>query len=240
MIDISFNNKVISKSDYISGSFDVAFRLLKNKFTNKFINGPINKSIFLNKKFLGITEFISKKFNTKKTAMLIYNKNLSVCPITTHLPLKLVQNEINKKLIFEKTKLVNDFYKEHIGYRPRIATTGLNPHCESILNFNEDERIVAPAIKSLRKKGYKIEGPFPGDTIFLKQNRVKYDVILGMYHDQVLSPFKTLKEYDAINITIGLPFLRISPDHGPNVEMFKKNLSNPLSLIRAIEFLDKK
>ena len=127
LININFNNYENNKSHYISSSFDVAFRLLKNKFTNKLINGPINKSEFLNKKFLGITEFISKKFNAKKTAMLIYNEDLSVCPLTTHLPLKFVSNKINKKLIFEKTKLVNDFYQRHIGYKPRIAITGLNP-----------------------------------------------------------------------------------------------------------------
>ena len=240
LIDVNFNYKKKNKSSYLENSFSIAFKLLKNKFSNKFINGPINKKVFLKKKFLGITEFISQKFNTKKTAMLIYNRDLSVCPITTHLPLKLVPNKIKKGLIFEKTKLINDFYKKHIGFKPRIAVTGLNPHCESVSNFNEDEKIIAPAIKNLIAKGYKIEGPVSADTIFLKQNRVKYDVILGMYHDQVLTPLKTLKEYDAVNITIGLPFFRLSPDHGPNKKMFRKNLSNPLSLIRAIEFLDKK
>ena len=87
--------------------------------------------------------------------------------------------------------------------------------------------------------GYRVKGPFPADTIFLKQNRTKYNVILGMFHDQVLSPIKTLKEYDAINITLGLPFLRISPDHGPNEKMINKNLSNPLSLIKSLKFLDR-
>ena len=92
----------------------------------------------------------------------------------------------------------------------------------------------------MRKKGFNIKGPFPADTIFLKQNRKKYDVIIGMYHDQVLAPIKTLLEYNAINITLGLPFYRISPDHGPNEKMFNKNLSNPLSLIQSIKFLDKR
>ena len=91
----------------------------------------------------------------------------------------------------------------------------------------------------MKRKGFKIFGPFPADTIFLKNNRNKYDCILGMYHDQVLTPIKTLFEYDAINITLGLPFLRISPDHGPNEIMMGKNFSNPLSLIQAIKFLDK-
>ena len=239
LINVDFNNPKKNKSKYIANSFNLAFKLLKNGFTNKFINGPINKKDFLNKKFLGITEFVSKKFNIKKTAMLIFNKEISVCPITTHLPLKVVANKINKKLIFEKTKLINDFYKKHIGFKPKIAVTSLNPHCESVGNFNEDEKIITPSVKDLSSKGYRIEGPYAADTIFLKQNITKYDVILGMYHDQVLTPFKALKEYDAINITVGLPFFRITPDHGPNKKMFKKNLSNPLSIIRALEFLEK-
>ena len=127
---------------------------------------------------------------------------------------------------------------KYLGFKPKIGVVGLNPHCESILKINEDKKIVLPAIKHLKTKGLKIEGPFPADTIFLKQNRKKYNVILGMYHDQVLSPIKTLKEYDAINITLGLPFLRVSPDHGPNKKMINKNLSNPLSLFNAINFLD--
>jgi 4-hydroxythreonine-4-phosphate dehydrogenase len=84
-----------------------------------------------------------------------------------------------------------------------------------------------------------VSGPFPADTIFLKNNRKNFDVVVGMYHDQVLTPLKTLYEYDAINITLGLPFIRISPDHGPNETMLGKNLSNPLSLLKAIKFLDK-
>ena len=124
-------------------------------------------------------------------------------------------------------------------YGAKIGILGLNPHCESIDEFNEDKKIIKPAINNLLKLNYNVSGPFSADTIFLKQNRKKFDVIIGMYHDQVLTPIKTLFEYDAINITLGLPFTRISPDHGPNEKMLGKNLSNPLSLIRAIEFLDK-
>ena len=171
--------------------------------------------------------------------MLIFNKKLAVCPITTHLPLKLVAKNINKKIINEKVKLINLFYKKKFNLKPKIAVLGLNPHCESVLNFNEDDRIIKPAIKNLIKSGYNISGPHSADTIFLRKNRKKFNVIIGMYHDQVLTPMKTLFEYDAINITLGLPFLRISPDHGPNVTMLGKNLSNPLSLFKALEFLDK-
>ena len=171
--------------------------------------------------------------------MLIYNKNLSVCPITTHLPLKSVTKKITKKIIYEKKKLINNFYISIFNKKPKIAVLGLNPHCESTHKFNEDEKIIKPAVKLLNKRGFNIFGPYSADTFFIKNNRGKFNVVLGMYHDQVLTPIKTLFEYDAINITLGLPFIRISPDHGPNEEMIGKNLSNPLSLIQAIKFLDK-
>ena len=153
-------------------------------------------------------------------------------------------NEFDKKHIqgykgFEKLKIIDGFFKENFKFKPKIAVTGMNPHCESILKNNEDRKIVMPAIKLAKQKKILVYGPLPADTIFLKQNRQKFDVILGMYHDQVLTPIKTLFEYDAINITMGLPFLRVSPDHGPNEKMINKNLSNPQSLIRALEFLDK-
>ena len=170
--------------------------------------------------------------------MLIYNKKLSVCPLTTHLPIKKVHQKINKNIIKEKIKLIDIFFKKHLKKKAKIAVTGLNPHCESIDIFNEDEKIIKPAIKTLNKSNYKISGPFAADTIFLKNNRKKYNVIIGMYHDQVLTPIKTLFEYDAINITLGLPFFRISPDHGPNEKMMGKNKSNPLSLVSALTFLD--
>jgi len=224
---------------YIEKCFDFAFSLLKKGFTNKIINGPINKAKTLDKKYLGVTEYVSHSFNQKKFAMLIYNKNLSVCPVTTHLPISQITKKINKKLIIEKIIIVNNFYKKFLGFKPKIAVTGLNPHCESVLGYNEDEKIVLPAVKLLKKK-INVKGPFPADTIFLKDNRKKFDVIIGMYHDQVLTPIKTIFEYDAINITLGLPFIRISPDHGPNEKMLGKNLSNPLSLIEAITFLDNK
>ena len=244
LIDIKLQ-KLSNKKDenklskiYINELFDVAFQLIKNKFTKKFINGPVNKKTFLNKKFLGVTEFISKSFRIKKSGMLIYNKKLSVCPVTTHLPIKLVAKKITKKLIEEKIEIINLFFKNNFKIKPKIAVTGMNPHCETILEYNEDEKIVRSAVMSKVKKGINVKGPYPADTIFLKKNRNKFDVILGMYHDQVLAPFKTLFEYEAINITMGLPFLRVSPDHGPNHKMVGKNKSSPQSLIKALEFLD--
>lgn len=244
LIDINYNTdkafeKISSKSNiFIKNSFELAFNTIRNNNISKFINGPISKKSFLKKNFLGITEYISEKFLTKNTCMLIFNKELSVCPITTHLPLKLVTKKITKKNIINKVSLINNFYEKRFKFKPRIAILGLNPHCESIHSYNEDEKIIKPSIKYLKRK-YKVSGPYPADTIFLKNNRKNFDVIVGMYHDQVLTPIKTLFEYDAINITLGLPFIRISPDHGPNETMLGKNISNPLSLLRAIKFLDR-
>ena len=245
LINVKYNPKKafekISKNSngFLKNSFEIAFKILKKGKIKKLINGPISKKKFLNKKFLGFTEFISNSFSIKNTCMLIYNPNLSVCPVTTHLPLKLVSKKINQKNIIEKIKLVSEFYKNKLFLKPKIGVLGLNPHCESTDKFNEDEKIIRPIIKKMKKKGYIVSGPHPADTIFLKNNRKNFDVIIGMYHDQVLTPIKTLYEYDAINITLGLPFIRISPDHGPNERMMGKNLSNPLSLIQAIRFLDK-
>ena len=244
LIDVKINNKSKKNFEYsnlyIKNCFDISFKILKSGYTNKLINGPINKSKFLKKRYLGITEYIAKNFKIKKFGMLLYNENLSVSPLTTHLPLKQISKKINKNLIKKQIILINNFYKRNVGFKPKIALTGLNPHCESVLKFNEDTKIIGPTVSTLKKLGFKIFGPFAGDTIFLKNNRKKYNVIVGMYHDQVLSPFKTLFEYDAFNITLGLPFLRVSPDHGPNEKMLGKNVSNPLSLIKAIKFLDKK
>ena len=246
LINVNYNpkkafEKISKKSNtYIENSFEIAFKIIKNNNIYKLINGPISKKNFLGSKYLGITEYISKKFKIKTTAMLIYNKNLSVCPITTHLPIKKVSKNIKKHLIFDKICLIDNFYREKFRFKPSIGILGLNPHCESIDKFNEDEKIIKPSIKNLLLKKIKISGPYSADTIFLKNNRKKFDVIIGMYHDQVLTPIKTIFEYDAINVTMGLPFLRVTPDHGPNEKMIGKNISNPISLIRSLEFLDKK
>ena len=235
----AFQNISKKSSKFIKSSFDEAFKLIKNKNLKKVINGPISKRHFLKKQHLGITEYISDQFLEDNVCMLIFNKNLSVSTITTHLPLKLVAKNINQKKIKDKIKLIRTFYIKQFNKNPKIGVLGLNPHCESILKYNEDDKIIKPLIRKMKLMKYKISGPYSADTIFLKNNRKNFDVIVGMYHDQVLTPIKTLYEYDAINITLGLPFVRISPDHGPNVHMLGKNKSNPLSLIRAIEFLNK-
>jgi len=232
--------KITSKSNkYINETFKIALNFMKQNDLSKFINGPISKKSFLKGRTLGITEYLAKKTKSDEVAMLIFNKNLSVSPLTTHLALKDVNKKITKKKIYKQVNLINSFYKKKFNKIPRIAITGLNPHCESNFQNSEEDKIIIPAIKQLRLKNTKINGPFPADTIFTKPLIKRYDVIIGMYHDQVLSPMKALFNFDAINITLGLPFIRISPDHGPNYSMLGKNLSDPKSLTQALKFLDK-
>ena len=170
--------------------------------------------------------------------MLIYNPKISVCPITTHLPIKYIAKNLTKKIV-DNILEVSNFYKWKLKKKPKFAVLGLNPHCETIDKFSEEEKIILPAINFIKKKKIKISGPFSADTFFLKENIKKFDVVVGMYHDQVLTPMKTLYKFNAINLTLGLPFIRVSPDHGPNEKMLGKNISNPESLLSAINFVRK-
>ena len=166
LINVNFNQKkpfekISKKSNkYINQSFLIATKLIKQGFSDKLINGPISKKTFLKKKKLGITEYISDKFQVKNNAMLIYNKKLAVCPLTTHVPLKYVSKKISKKLIVDKIKLIDNFYKTKLKFKPNIAVLGLNPHCETVSNFNEDKKIISPAVSLLRNKNYNVYGPF--------------------------------------------------------------------------------
>ncbi len=239
LIDVKYNFKkpfdiISNKSkNYISKCFDIGVKFLNEKKSEILINGPVSKKHFLENKFPGVTEYIfnkSKKKISKNPIMLIFNKNFSVSPITTHIPLKNVNKNINRKLVENNIIKINNFYKEKLNQKPKIAVLGINPHCESTSKVSEENAIIVPTIKKLKKKKLYIDGPFSADTFFLKNNMKKFNTVVGMYHDQVLTPFKTIFGFDASNITLGLPFIRISVDHGPNEDMIGKNKSNTKSI----------
>ena len=245
ILNVNYNNKkIFSKitslsKNYISNCFKIGLKLVKDDKNIVLINGPVSKKNFLQKRYLGVTEYIAKKTNSKKQVMLIYNDTISVSPITTHLPIKHVAKNITRTKIINNIKQIKKFYEDFIKKKPKIAVLGLNPHCETIDKISEEKKIIIPAINLLKKIKLNIEGPYPADTFFLKKNIKKYDVVVGMYHDQVLTPLKTLYNFNAINITLGLPFLRISPDHGPNIRMLGKNKSDPSSIFYAMRFVNK-
>ena len=196
LIDVEYDQsktfqKISSNSNkYIKKCFDIGLSIMKKGISQKFINGPISKKYFLRNKYKGITEYLAEKTSTKEYAMIIFNKKLSVSPITTHEPLKYVPKKITKRKIIEKVKVINNFWKKNFNQKPKIAITGLNPHCESVDKYNEDKKIIIPAVKRLNSIKININGPFAADTIFTKSNRKKFDIIIGMYHDQVLTPLK--------------------------------------------------
>ena len=242
-VPLKFNNRLdINKkenSKYIFQSINKAHELAINKKIIGFINCPIDKNVFRSKNF-GVTEYLAKKNNLKQSeAMMIYNKFLSVVPVSTHIPIKNISKTLSIKLIEKKIITVNNFYRRSLRKKPKIAVLGLNPHNDEFRPRSEENKIIIPAIKKLKKNKYKVVGPLPADTVFLNKKKIRYDIIIGMYHDQVLAPYKAIYGFDAINITLGLKYLRISPDHGIARDIVGLNKANPLSLIRAIQFIFK-
>ncbi len=170
--------------------------------------------------------------------MLIYNNKLSVAPITTHIPLNQVSSKMEKSKIIKKVKIINTFYNKVFNKKPNFAILGLNPHNFSASKKSEEKKIIYKAIKNLIKSKIKVSGPIPTDSSFMIFKKYKFDVIIGMYHDQVLTPFKAIYNYNAINITLGLPYIRISPDHGVAEDIIGKKIANPRSLIESIKFFN--
>ena len=237
----AFDLKTNKTDTFVKKCFECAVLLLKKKLASGLINLPINKSKFTKNKYNGITEYIADKTNNKnKENMLLFNENFSVLPLTTHIPLKDVYKKISYKKIEKACENINNFYLKTIKKKKfKIGILGLNPHNgESGYVGKEEEKIIIPAIKRLKKK-YPIIGPLSPDTSFLQRAKLKIDVLIGHYHDQILTTFKTKFNYDAINITIGLPFIRISPDHGVGAEITGKGVANPESFKKAIKFFSK-
>ena len=232
--------KISTKSNkYIFESFSLAVQLLKSKKIQGFINCPVHKETLFKKKYNGVTEYLAKKFRVKNNeVMLIYNKKLAVSPLSTHIPLNKVSSKIKKTEIIKKVLTINNFYKKIIKKKPKIAILGLNPHNYSARKYSEEEEIIAPAVKIIKKRGVNVTGPISPDTSFTIYKKYKFDVIFGMYHDQVLTPFKALFKYNAVNITLGLPFVRVSPDHGVGEDIVGKKIADPQSLVESIKFFN--
>ena len=232
-----FNVDKKNASKYVLDSFSKAHKIaLSNKIAG-IINCPINKEL-LNKKNYGITELLASKCKVKNNSevMLIKNKKLSVSPITTHIDIKDVSKNISKKLIINKIMTINKWFIEKKKRKAKIGILGLNPHNSELRKNSEEKNIIIPAIKKLQKLGVSIKGPFVADTIFIRDFK-NFDVIVGMYHDQVLAPFKSIYKFNAINVTLGLKYNRVSPDHGVASNLIKKGKASEKSLAECINFL---
>ena len=245
VIDVKYKQKnpfekiSIKSNKYIFNCFKVAINLIENKKIEGFINCPVSKETLFKGRNLGITEFLAKKSGvSNREVMLIYNKKLSVSPLTTHVPLNQVNKRITQSNIVKKLKTINNFFRKKLNRNPKIAVLGLNPHSYSPSKKSEEKKIILPAIKTVKKLKINAIGPLSPDTSFMIYKLKKIDVIFGMYHDQVLTSFKALFRYNAFNITLGLPYTRISPDHGVAESIVGKNIANPESLIESIKFFN--
>jgi len=236
---INIKNKNSDKK-YLHSCFNEAFRLLKNKKADGLINLPLNKS-YLAHKYPGFTEYLSDSFNLLgKESMLLFNENFSVCTNTTHIPLSRVSKKITKHIIVKNIHNIHNFYKKIVGIKnPRIGVIGLNPHNGMDFRYRTEEKsIIIPILTKLRNK-FNIIGPLSPDTAFNIIKKEKLNCLLGNYHDQVLPTFKYINKFNAINITLGLPFIRISPDHGVATNLIGKNQANPKSFLYALNFFEK-
>lgn len=241
-IDIDFQDcfkvSMNESSKLVIKSLDLAHKLGLQENVSGIINCPINK-LLLKKRNVGVTEYLASKckINDGSEVMLIRNKKLSVSPITTHIDIKNIAKKINSKIILRKILEIEKWFKKNLKRKTKIAVLGLNPHNAELRKDSEENRILIPAISKLKKLKVNVSGPFVTDTIFISEYK-KYDVIVGMYHDQVLAPFKTLFKFDAINITLGLSYLRVSPDHGVALDLIGKNKANSTSLVNCIKFIN--
>jgi len=234
-----FNVSLKDSSKYVIQSLNLAHKLSLDKKIKGLINCPVNKKLIKKRKIYGVTEFLAQKNSTdnRSEVMMLYNKKLSVVPLTTHINLKNVSREINKNLIASKIKTLDKYYKKIFNKKPKIAILGLNPHNSELAKESEEITKIIPSIIELKKKGINIHGPIVADTMFIEDYK-KFNVIVGMYHDQVLIPFKTLFKFNAINITLGLDYIRVSPDHGTAINIIKKNKANYVSLFECVKFIN--
>ena len=232
---VSYKNS----SKYVQKILALGHKLAINKLVKGLVNCPINKNLLNRARTIGVTEFLAAKCNVNDNSevMMIHNKNLSVVPLTTHINIRDISKNIHTDLIIKKVKTLNNNFKKLFSKKPIIGILGLNPHNSEFKNNSEEMLYIKPAILKLKKKRINISGPFAADTMFIDKYK-KYDVIVGMFHDQILTPFKTLFHYDAINITLGLKYMRVSPDHGPAVDLIGLNKGNYLSLFKCIKFIE--
>ena len=233
-------DKISNKSNkYILKCFDVASKLASSNRIIGFINCPVSKEFLFKSKHQGITEYLSRKEKIKGDGvMLIFNNELSVSPITKHISIDQVTKQVSKEKILNNVNVINNFYKNYFFKKPNFALLSLNPHNFYSSKQSKIKNNIYKAIKILKKRKININGPIPSDSSFSIFKRYKYNVIIGMYHDQVLTPFKALYNYKAINITLGLPYIRISPDHGVAQDIIGKKTANPNSLIESIKFFN--
>lgn len=238
----------VLNAPYVIQTLDVAINGCLNSEYQAMVTAPVQKSVISDSglKFSGHTEYLAEKCKTDLVVMMLCGKpifeskllpdQLRVALATTHIPLQKVSASITAELIEKTIEIVWQDLKNKFGIKdPTIYVTGLNPHAGESGHMGLEERdVIAPAIERMKRKNYRVSGPFPGDTIFSPDNLKNADVILAMYHDQGLAPFKFATFGEGVNVTLGLPIIRTSVDHGTALGIAGKGQADPSSMLAAL------
>jgi 4-hydroxythreonine-4-phosphate dehydrogenase len=203
------------------------------------VTAPIHKAV-LNSTgfgFPGHTEFLAHLTGARRAVMMLASDQLRVVPLTIHMPIAQVPGAIDKQSVFETAEIILTALRRDFGIlNPRLAVAGLNPHAgEDGMLGGEDAAIIAPAIAALKARAFNVRGPLSADTLFHEEARKSYDAALCMYHDQALIPIKTLSFWDGVNVTLGLPIVRTSPDHGTALDIAGTGKADARSMIAAVK-----
>ena len=223
---------------YTIGSIEEAVAAVQTGTAHALITAPIAKDVLYSAGFAfpGHTEFLGHLAGDVATHMMLASNDLRVVPVTLHQPLASAIEDLDEDKIIQTALATHQALQDRFGVQnPRLAVCGLNPHAgENGTMGHEDQTIIAPAVKRLQNQGLQIRGPLPADTLFHASARQTYDAVLGMYHDQVLIPIKALAFDEAVNLTLGLPFIRTSPDHGTAFDIAGKGVARPDSFLSAM------
>jgi 4-hydroxythreonine-4-phosphate dehydrogenase len=203
------------------------------------VTAPIHKAV-LNAAgfaFPGHTEFLAHLTGARRAVMMLASDKLRVVPLTIHMPIAKVPGAISKQSVFETSEIILTALRRDFGLlNPRLAVAGLNPHAgEDGVLGDEDEAVILPAIAALKARGFHVRGPLSADTLFHDEARKTYDAALCMYHDQALIPIKSLSFWDGVNVTLGLPIVRTSPDHGTALDIAGTGRADARSMIAAVK-----
>lgn len=240
----SFKKNVPSKNagiafvKYIKKSVELALK----KEVDAIVTAPISKESLKMAGYAwpGHTELLAELTHTDRFAMMFVSDKLKVVLCTIHIPLKDVPKRISTKLVFETILLAENGAKMLGMEKTRIAVAGLNPHAgESGIMGKEEMKSIIPAVRKAQSAGLTVSGPYPPDVIFHKAYNGAFDIIVCMYHDQGLVPFKMLAFDTGVNVTVGLPIIRTSPDHGTAFDIAWKNMADPSSMLEAIKLASK-
>ena len=234
-------------------SVTTAIQLAMDNEVDATVTAPLNKEALHNAghNFDGHTEIYAHYTHTKKYAMLLADEHLRVIHVSTHVPLRVACDRVKKDRIIEVTELITDACKQFGIENPRIGIAGLNPHASDGGLFGwEEEKEITPAVKELQERGFNVDGPVPPDSLFAKACCGKYDGCVAMYHDQGHIPFKVvgfqwdketgkMEAAKGVNITLGLPIIRVSVDHGTAFDVAGKDIASPDAMLLSIDYATK-